>query len=119
MTLSGEHVELFRGLRPAGRFAEEPSPQRQCLIRTDDISARAPRRHEKGFLARQKGCDVARCRKVGGLLDRPFIDFGRHGFEIEPALAKSICRARLCDASINGAFPRHTVILPTGAAVCR
>src|SRR5713101_6381817 len=35
--------------------------------------------------------------------------------KLKPALASSVCRARLCEARINGYFPRQTLISQAGS----
>ena len=40
----------------------------------------------------------------------PVLDFGGNGLKTNPALANSICRARLCEARISGSSPFQMVI---------
>jgi hypothetical protein len=88
MSATSKHTDLFCGLRPVGRFIEEPRPQRQRLVCTDDIAARSPPGHEKRLLPGEMRRDLARRRETGFLLDFPFVDSGGVAFKAQSGVAK-------------------------------
>jgi hypothetical protein len=112
MAAPASSAQLLRGLRAAGRLAEQPVSQRQRLIGADDKRAGLIDDTQSAF-SRASRPRSRRAPKAGILLHaRSSISAGMASKEM-PALASSICRARLCEARINGSFPRQMVIRPS------
>src|ERR1700738_1106534 len=76
-----KRAQLLGGLRAAGRFAEQPLAEAECLVGANDIFAHLARRHRKRFLAGQKCGDVARRCEAGSLLHGPLINVSGNSFE--------------------------------------
>ena len=120
MRVAGKRAQLLRGLRPAGRLAEQPLPERQRLIGADDITAGiAATIPNSAFSRASSAGDLAGRGKAGSLLHGAFVDIGRNGFEGDAGIGEQhLPRAALRgqDQRMFSAPDGHRSIIPEAAA---
>jgi len=89
------------------RLAEETVAELPASGRRRRQICLIARRYRKRFL-RASSEAISQALKAGSLLHSPLVDLGGHGFEVDAGIGQQRLPRALCEARINGDFPRQS-----------